>query len=364
MKRTKPVQTLSKTSVKEPLINQMRRHFTPKPFIDETHPLIYSGNKKYMISSGSTLLNLAIAGTVCRGGGVPAGILLEVFGPEGSGKTVLLCELAGSIQRMKGSILFNDPEARLNKTFAELNGLDIENVIIEEPDTVTEVFQNIRKWEPTSKGAVHGIITDSLAALSTDMEMDKEEGDKMGMRRAKEFSEGLRKVARILKQNNYLMACSNQIRVNADAGPYGEQITVPGGKAIAFYSSVRLRFFKPEKIKKKRMVRGKEVVDVIGTKVKVEVYKNSVDRPYRTCDLYIDFKYGIDNIRANLQFLKDFNRSSVYTIDEVTLDKSLDKSIEIVENSGLEQDLEEAVIELWEEIEKGFTTNRKKKVRL
>ena len=116
-------------------------------------------------------------------------------------------------------------------------------------------------------------------------------------------------------------------------------------------------------MKKKRSVRGKEVEKIIGTKVKVEVYKNSTDEPYRTAILYIVFDYGIDDIRANLQYLKDFRKSSIYCIDEITLDKSIEKSIEMVEVERLEEDLKEAVIDLWEEIELGFKQKRKKKVR-
>lgn len=323
----------------------------------------FKGNLKTVISTGSTLLDLAISGGVIRGGGIPGGILLEAFGVEGSGKTVLLCEIAGDIMRKSGGVLFNDPEARLNPTFASIFDLDVTKLVVKEPDTVTEMFNEVRNWVPTQKGAVHGILTDSLAALSTNMEMDNDDGDKMGMRRAKEFSEGLRKTCRILKQNNYIMACSNQIRVNARAQAYGEQFTVPGGKAIAFYSSVRLRFHKPEKIKKKKTIGNKEVVKVTGVIVKVEVYKNSVDAPYRTADVCITFDYGIDDIRMNLQYLKDYTKTSVYCIDEVILDKSIEKSIQMVENEGLEEDLREAVIDLFEDIESKFKINRKKKIR-
>lgn len=349
---------MERVNKKKPLISQIKRHSKSIP-----EKKSYDGNTEIMISTGSTLLDLAISGKRKRGGGIPSGILIELFGPEGSGKTVALCEIGGGIQRAGGDLQMNDPEARLNKAFAALFDLNTDIITIEEPDTVTEMFSAIRNWQPKTKAKVHGIITDSLAALSTNIEMDNEDGDKMGMRRAKEFSEGLRKTCRILKQNNYIMACSNQIRVNANAGAYGEQFTTPGGKAVGFYSSVRLRFFNPEKIKKKLTFRGKSIEEKIGVKVKVEVYKNSCDAPYRTANLYIDFKYGIDDIRANLQYLKDFSNSSIYTIDEIKLDKSIEKSIQMVESENLEDDLREAVIDLWEEIQNKFELKRKKKIR-
>lgn len=338
------------------LETQMKRHSKKEPEEKST----FEGNDEVMISTGSTLLDLAICGKRKRGGGIPGGILIEMFGPEGSGKTVLLCEIAGAIQRQGGDIQFNDPEARLNKQFAKLFDLDTETIEVNEPNTVTEVFEAIHKWKPNGRG-IQGIMTDSLAALSTTMEMEKE--DKMGMRRAKEFSEGLRKTCRLLKQNNYIMACSNQIRTNVDATGFGEQFSVPGGKAIAFYASVRLRFHKPEKLKKKIKFNGKEIEEKTGVKVKVEVYKNSCDAPYRTADVYIKFDYGIDDIRANLQYLKDYLGGTTYCIGEHKLDISLDKSVRLVEKQELEQDLKDAVIELWQEIQDKFVEIRKKKIR-
>jgi len=207
----------------------------------------YDGDDSLVISTGSTLLDLAISGGRVYGGGIPAGILVEIFGPAGCGKTVLLCEIAGAIQRAKGEVMFHDPEARLNKQFARMFGLDISSVIYSTPDTVTEVFKAIRSWEPPE--GLNGIFADSLAALSTNLEMGNEEGDKMGMRRAKEFSEELRKTCRVIANKKHLMVCSNQVRVNIDAGPWGQKYITPGGEAIGFYSSLRLRAQKPQKIK-------------------------------------------------------------------------------------------------------------------
>jgi recombination protein RecA len=290
--------------------------------------------------------------------------MVEIFGPSGSGKTVLLCEIAGNVQRQGGEIKFHDPESRLNKQFAQLFGLKIEDKDYSRPDTVTEVFQNINNWEPTiKKGIVNGVFTDSLAALSTDMEMEKEEGDKMGMRRAKEFSEGLRKNCRILSQKNLLMVCSNQVRVNMDAGPYGQKYITPGGEAIGFYSSLRLRAMKPEKIKRKVKVAGKEVTRVIGVVTEFEVFKSSIWKPYRTAPVTILFDYGIDAIRDNLQYIKDFKKYSTYCVGEWKLSNSMEDSIAMVEENHWEEDLKNEVIELWETIEEKFDTERKPKQR-
>lgn len=350
MKRTTKVKKLSSS----------KKDYLDKP-TKKDRP--YEGNTEKMISTGSTLLDLIISGTRVRGGGLPGGILVEIFGPSGTGKTVLLCEIGGAIQRQNGDVRYGDPEARLNHAFARMFDIDIEKMTITEPDTVTELFQSFEQWEPQGKGKVHGIMVDSLAALSTDMEMEKKEGDKMGMRRAKEFSEGLRKFARVLKQKNYLMVCSNQVRINVDAGPYGQKYSTPGGEAIGFYASVRLRVSLKEKIKKEKKVKGKTVKKIIGIVTNVEVYKNSVDAPYRTAEIYILFDYGIDDIRANLQFLKDFSSKTVYHLNGRELGKSMDGAIDIIEEEELEEELKDAVIDLWEEIQNSFETSRKKKKR-
>lgn len=324
----------------------------------------YPGNDEIMISTGSTLLDLAISGGRKRGGGIPGGIFVEIFGPSSAGKTVLLCEIAGSVQRLGGQVMFKDPEARLNKQFAKMFGIDVDKIDYDTPNTVPEVFAPIRDWKPKSKGKVNGIFADSLAALSTDMELaDK---DKYGMRRAKEFSEELRKTCRTLKDRNMVLVASNQIRTNVDAGMFEEKHKAPGGHAPEFYSSLRLRFSSPAKIKKKKKIKGKDFQKVIGVKTRIEVYKSSVWQPYNIAEVTILFDYGVDDIRANLQFLKDYSSNTVYHLDGQDLHKSMNKSIAEVENMGKEgvQLLKNEVIDLWEEIQSKFKVERKQKIRL
>lgn len=321
----------------------------------------FDGNTEIMISTGSTLLDLAISGERIYGGGLPGGILVEIFGPAGSGKTVLLSEIAGAIQRKGGEVTFFDPEARLNKTFAQTFDLDIDKMGYNIPDTVTELFESVRSSVPENNKQINGYVADSLAALSTNLEMEK--GDKMGMRRAKEFSEELRRTCRVLQEKNLLMVCSNQVRVNQDAGMFGQKYISPGGESIGFYSSVRLRTFSPQKIKEKIMIQGKKVERVTGVKTLVEVYKNSVDAPYRTAEVIIDFQYGIDSIRTNLQYLKDYTSATMYQIGDLKLDRSMEKSIQMVEEGDLEDKLNKEVITLWYEIQSKFKKDRKKKKR-
>ena len=337
--------------------SQMQRRAVGIPKLVEA----YDGNFGSHVSTGSTLLDLAISGGRVRGGGLPGGVLVEIFGPSGSGKTVLLSEIAGAVQRQGGEIMFHDPEARLNKQFAKLFDLDTDQMEYGNPDTVPEVFKAVRAWDVKDDSVINGIMADSLAALSTDQEMEKDEGDKMGMRRAKEFSEELRKTCRILTKNNYLMVCSNQVRENLDAGLYGQKYKSPGGEAIGFYSSLRLRTLNPEKIKEKRTFAGKEVIRTVGVKVQIEVHKNSIWKPYRTAPVIILFDYGIDDIRANLQFLKDYSKNTTYTIAGRSLSNKMIDAVQMIEDEKLEEALRQSVILLWNDIEFKFMTSRKPK---
>lgn len=320
----------------------------------------YEGSIETMISTGSTLLDLAISGGRVKGGGIPGGILVEIFGPNGSGKTVLLCEIAGMVQRKGGEIMFKDPEARLNKQFARMFDLNTDKMDYSTPNTVPELFAPIRKWDPANK-IINGIFGDSLAALSTDLEMDNDDGDKMGMRRAKELSEELRKTCRIIADKNFLMVCSNQIRETMNQ--FGPKYKAPGGEAVGFYASLRLRTETTKKIKETVRYKGKEVTKIIGVEINVEVFKNSCWKPYGTAPVTIIFDYGIDDIRQNLQFVKTYSKNTMYYVNETKLEVSMDQSISKVEELGLEKELREQVIDIWLDIESRFKSDRKSKER-
>ncbi len=324
-------------------------------------PLAYEGDDSLVVSTGSTLLDLAISGGRYRYGGIPAGILVEIFGPSGSGKTVLLCQIAGNLQRAGGDVLFHDPEARLNKQFARMFGLDTGVIDYTVPDTVPEVFGSVRDWEPAGGDDVlHGVFADSLAALSTKLEMEK--GDKMGQRRAKEFSEECRKTCRVITHKNVLMVCSNQVRQNIDAGPYGQRYISPGGEAIGFYSSLRLRCFNPAKMRVKKKIKGRDHSRVIGVETMIEVHKSSVWKPFRTAPIYIVYDYGVDDIRGNLVYLKTTREEATYMVAGESLGRSLNQAIAAVEEQNLEQVLKDEVVTLWNEIEAQFDTERKPRV--
>ena len=313
-----------------------------------------------VLSTGSTLLDLLISGKRVRGGGIPGGIVVEVFGPPGSGKTAILAEVAASAQINGGDVQFNDPEGRLDKDYCEIYEMHINEKNYSRPNTVTEVFEGLYNWKPKNSDVINVSCNDSLAALSTQIEMESQ--DKMGMRRAKEFSEGFRKSCRILADNNWLMICSNQIRDGQNG-----QVVTPGGWATPFYSSLRIQIkpswhgSKIEKIVK--LDSGKEVKKIVGICSEATIVKSSLDDPFRKVPIYLRFGFGIDDIQANLQWIKDMTKGTTYDCTDGKTFRSMDQAINYIEQNNLESALRENVINMWEEIENKFDQNRKKKIR-
>jgi len=309
-----------------------------------------------MISTGSTLLDLAISSNKSPHGGLPGGIIVEIFGPTGTGKTALLASIAASAQARGGAVKFLDPESRLDKEYCRIYGVKLSAKDYDRPDLVSEMFDRIITWEPRSrKGAINVIAADSLAALSTEMEMESE--DKMGMKRAKEFSEGLRKTARLIANNKWLIVASNQERMT----PKGT--TTPGGKAIPYYSSLRIRIaagFPKSKIYRERAIGSKKVKLPVGIISEATIVKSSIDVPYRYAPIYIIFGYGIDDIRANLQWLKEVRGTKGYEFGRKKFGP-IERAIEYIERNNLESEIREMVVEAWGEVAKKFNTTRKPK---
>jgi len=323
--------------------------------------ILNKGNFDHSVSTGSTLLDLAISGGKVNGGGVPGGIIMEVFGPPSVGKTAILSEICASAENRGARTRFLDPEARLDSEYSRIYGVDLnKKTDYHRPDTVTDVFGLIQGWdvEDAPLGSCNTILTDSLAALSSEKELS-EEGDKMAGRRiAKDFSEGLRKTCRLIRQNNFLIACSNQMRT-ADFGD-----TTPGGKGIPFYASLRIKMHpaKGGHITKKVKFHGKDQEKVIGITSACEVVKSSIDAPYRKALVYILFNYGIDDIRGNLQWLKTVTNASTYNAIDKEY-KSIRDAIRHIEEKGHEEELRQNTISTWEELQERFLEVRSPKRR-
>lgn len=328
-----------------------------------------SGNFDAMISSGSTLLDLAISGGRVYGGGIPSGVIIEAFGPESVGKTALLIEMIRSTTLRGGQAWILDPEARMDASYMQIYGVDInkENCQYSRPDTVPQIFDCITGAVPKNKGVVNIVAPDSLAAFTTQMTLDGK--DKRGQQRAKEFSQGMTKVARMIPDKNLVLACSNQMR----QGEFGDYAT--GGMAVKYYASLRIKMIPKGVIDKEVKVDLKKddtdpdpiqgiFKSATGIKTECTIVKNSCDVPQRKANIVITFRYGIDDIRANLQFNKDVTTDTKYEC--CGNDKSyvaLIDAVRYVEDHALEDALRERTRRLWYKIQKRLDVPRKPKVR-
>jgi len=356
-------------TIVDEVVNEIESPFVPVPKKE------YDMTKT--ISTGSTLLDLCISGGRRRSGGIPGGVVLEIYGPAASGKTAILAEIAASTQAQGGNIKFQDPEARLDKEYARIYGMSLDAKDYSRPKTVSEIFEKIKKWNPKNPNVINTICTDSLAALSTELELEK--GDKRGQKRAKEFSEGFRTTAILITDNNWIMANSNQVR----DGEWGE--TTPGGQALKFYASLRIRIAEIKKIEKeisldflskkkdsekedekegKEKKSAKKFKKIIGIESACYVRKSSVDDPYRQCDITILFNYGIDKTRDNLQYIKNMTGDTVYECPDGKTYMAIEKAINWTEDNNLQEKLENNVIDIWHQIEEKFRITRNSKVRI
>ena len=329
------------------------------------------GSDQFLLSTGSTLVDLAISGRRFIGGGIPMGIFVEVFGKSSKGKTVLLLEMAGVVQRMGGDYLFLDPEARVNDEFANIFDFKMEHKKYKKPNTITDAFTLMKKWEPKGNGPFV-IFCDSIAALVSNEE-DAGKGDEYsGARRARDFSQQLRQITRIIAEKNYLLICTNQMRQNLGAGPFGKKYKPTGGEAPEFYASLRLELKQPAKdgvLKMEKTIKGVLHKKIYGVQTDIFVEKSTVSTPYQTGSLRILFDYGVDDIVPNLVYLKKNLKASTYVLGGKNIGSSLDKAVQYIEHSDEKirrvriKKLKDEVIELWTEIQKELTPNRLRKLR-
>jgi RecA/RadA recombinase len=318
------------------------------------------------VSTGSTLLDLSISGGRVHGGGIPGGILVEVSGPSGGGKTEILVGVCTSTQRAAkpGEAMFLDPEGRLDEDYAQLRGLSLEKQYqYARPKTVTEMFKAMYNFESKKPGIL--VTAEMEMGVDTQGNYTYEGEDKYGAKKAKDMSQELRRFNTFIAEENRLLICANQIRDDFKSGG----TTTPGGHAVPFYSSLRIEvkpLWKGSAIVRNRKFRtGKEIHKQVGIISNCFIKKSSLDDPFRECSIYILFRYGIDDVRGNLQYLKDMLRLTKYEFRDLShnsMDMMIQKIEDANEGEGLVDELREEVIALWGEVEERFDTDRKPKV--
>jgi recombination protein RecA len=274
-----------------------------------------------VISTGSPSLDLALGV-----GGLPRGRIIEIYGPESSGKTTLALSVAAEVQKAGGQVAFIDTEHALDPDYAKRIGVNVEKLVISQPDSGEDALNIVEKL--IRSGLFDLIIVDSVAALVPRAELEGEVGDQFIGLQARMMSQALRKLTGIISKTRTVLIFINQTRAMIGGMVPGQE-TTPGGKALKFYASVRIELKRVSQIKK-----GEEI---IGSKIKAKIVKNKVAPPFKTAEFDIYYDEGISyeadliNLGERLGVIKKAGNS--YFFEETKLGNSFQSAREFLKQN-------------------------------
>lgn len=298
--------------------------------------IMFMGENKHMdiehISTGSLMLDLALGI-----GGLPKGRIIEVYGAESSGKTTLCLHAVAEAQKAGGMAAFIDVEHALDPVYAKALGVDVDNLLVSQPDTGEQALEIIETL--VRSGAIDIVVLDSVAAMATKAEIDGDMGDAHVGVQARLMSQAMRKLTAIIGKTNCVAIFINQIREKIGV-LYGNPETTPGGRALKFYASVRIDVRKGEPLKNGS--------DIVGSRVKCKVVKNKVAPPFKTAEFDMIFGEGISKIGEIIDCAVEFNiikkSGSWFSYDDMKIGQGKDKVKEFLkENTQICDEIEKKV---------------------
>ena len=270
-------------------------------------------------------------------GGIPRGRIIEVFGPESSGKTTLTLHMIAEAQKLGGEAAFIDAEHALDPVYAKHLGVDIDNLIVSQPDTGEQALEIAEAL--VRSGALDIIVVDSVAALVPKAEIDGDMGDSHIGLQARLMSQALRKLAGAINKTKTVIVFINQLREKVGV-MFGNPETTPGGRALKFYSSVRLDIRKIENLKQDG--------EVVGNRARVKVVKNKVAPPFREAEFDIMYGKGISkegnivDLAVNLDIIE--KSGSWFSYNETRIGQGRENVKKfLIENPEIKKEIEDKI---------------------
>ncbi|SHM16493.1 recombinase RecA [Ruminococcus flavefaciens] len=302
------------------------------------------------IPTGSMTLDMALGI-----GGVPRGRIVEIYGPESSGKTTVALSIVAQAQKAGGEAAFIDVEHALDPVYAKALGVNIDDLLVSQPDSGEQALEIAEAL--IRSGAIDVIVLDSIAAMTTRAEIDGEMGDLHVGQLARLMSQAMRKLTAAISKSNCVAIFINQIREKIGV-MYGNPETTPGGRALKFYSSVRIEVRKGEVLK--------SGTDVIGATTKCKIVKNKVAPPFKECQFDLMYGTGISRTGEVLDLAVDLDiikkGGSWFSYKDQKLGQGRDNVKELLQNDeNLMKEIEEQILAHKDELDNAAPKKSSKK---
>lgn len=300
------------------------------------------------IPTGSMTLDMALGI-----GGAPRGRIVEVYGPESSGKTTVALHIAAEAQKQGGTVAFIDVEHALDPVYAEALGVNIDEMLVSQPDSGEQALEIAEAL--VRSGSIDCIVLDSVAAMVTKAEIDGDMGDTHVGQLARLMSQAMKKLTAVISKSNCVAVFINQVREKIGV-MYGNPETTPGGRALKFYASVRIEVRRGEQIK--------SGAEVIGNRTRCKVVKNKLAPPFKECEFDIMYGKGISRVGEVLDLAVDLDvikkGGAWFSYGDTKIGQGRDNAKEwLGSNPDIMAEVEKAILEKSDEIVMASKKNKK-----